>query len=211
VIAPPREHEQLVAAGIQPRVHGLYVWRRSAMIIALPILLFSAVLSFIQAADLPDFSTDFGNLIAFLPSVGLLFAPLGAMIVIKSWTNLPGSSKALLVCWSISIAIPVFCALVPFDFIFDKGAAQIAKGYLNQTFNYWLLTQRGNQASFASSLLLPVILSVPAGVLMGAGRIKSLFPAAAMPGGSSSPSGRSTRCSRSSCSWRCCRSPATSC
>jgi hypothetical protein len=51
-----------------------------------------------------------------------------------------------------------------------------------QTFDAEVLLIRLGLAVQFALTLLPVVLSIPGGVLRGAGRIKSLFPAAALPG-----------------------------
>jgi hypothetical protein len=184
--ATPREQEQLAVAGIEPRLHGLYVWRRSTLLVALPVLLLSVVLNFVQAADRDTtYSTDFGKFLIFLPPIALTLIPLGATVVVRNWTRMRGPSRTLLVCWVISIAIPMFVALMPLQFTTDLDKLKLDYYAQYQTlagFNDGVLAGRLQQAIYFALVLLPVVLSVPGGVLKGAGRVKSLFPSAVLPG-----------------------------
>ena len=188
IVPAPREQQILDARQVAPRLHGLFVWRRSTLIVALPVLLLSVVLAFWQAGH-NDVSglTGFGKLLNWLPAIALLFAPLGALLVLRNWTELRRTSKSLLVCWILSIAIPLFVALMPLTFLVDvSGARENIK--LNgtasdlQAFDAEVLIARLGLAIQFALTLLPVVLSIPGGVLKGAGRIKSLFPSAALPG-----------------------------
>jgi hypothetical protein len=182
----PREEQQLDAAGVERRLHGLYVWRRSTLLIALPVLLLTVVLNFYNVAhNGTDGDTGFGALCAYLPPIALLFVPLGSIIVIRNWTEMRHSSKRLLVCWLISIAIPLFVALMPLEFRLDTGqlkGAVAQAGGTSKDFEDVLLSLKVLSAVGFALTLLPVVLSIPGGVLKGAGRIKSLFPSAALPG-----------------------------
>ncbi|MDT4920913.1 MAG: hypothetical protein QOI15_1815, partial [Pseudonocardiales bacterium] len=186
IVTAPREEQQLEAAGVERRLHGLYAWRRSTLLVALPVLLLSVVLNFVQAGQ-NDTSglTGFGKLLNWLPAIALVFVPIGALIVLGNWTEIRRSSKRLLICWIISIAIPLFVALIPLDFLVDIGTRRqviINNGGDVRTFDAQvLLTRLGLAVKFAL-ILLPVVLSIPGGVLKGAGRIKSLFPSASLPG-----------------------------
>lgn len=186
IVASPREQLHLNAAGIEPRLHGLFVWRRSTLITALPILLLTVVLSFIETARAgTDGFNAFGKLWAFLPSIALIFAPLGAIAVVGSWTNLRRASRTLVICWVLSIAIPLFTALIPLDFVVNVDDArqnvQLQGGDLS-AFDAEIFSIRLALAVTFAMSLLPVVISVPGGVLRGAARIKSLFPSAALPG-----------------------------
>jgi hypothetical protein len=177
IVATPREKQQLEALGIEPRLHGLFVWRRSSLIVAMPLLLVGVVLAFVQAADveLSGFN-GLGKLWVFLPAIGLVFVPLGALGSIRSWTELRRTSKALIVCWVLSLVLPLSAALIPLDYVTDIGRLEAAYGGSGV-----FALRLGLAVSFALTLL-PVIVSVPGGVVKGAARVKSLFPSASLPG-----------------------------
>ena len=182
----PREQQILDAARIEPRLQGLFVWRRSTLLVAMPILMLSVVLSFIDASqnDTSGF-TRFGKMLNWLPPIALLFVPLGALLVLRRWTELRRSSKVILVCWVLSIAIPLFVALMPLDFSIDiNSQRQFVKlnGGDVGAFDFAVDFTKLKKATHFALTLLPVVLSIPGGVLKGAGRIKSLFPSASLPG-----------------------------
>ena len=217
VVVTPKETARLGRSGIEARLHGLFAWRRSCMLVALPFLLVGVVLSFIEAKDRPSPTsfatgdgrggfTSFGNLWSYLPSIGLVFAPIGVVAVLLTWTEMRRTSKLLTACWALSIVIPLFAALVPLHYVVDLGALNSSglggagdlgdlgglgglggddggSGIPADTIsNSFVLVARIGLAINFATLLLPTVVSVPGGVVKGAARIKSMFPAASLPG-----------------------------
>jgi len=183
----PRERQQLVAADVAgPRLQGLLAWRRSCLMLAMPVLLLTVALSAWEAArtDTEAF-TGFGKLWLWLPPLGLALVPLGALTAITRWTEIRQTSQRLVSCWIASIAIPLLAAIVPLEFIIDLDAIRASAGgdedvlelLEGEIFSARLLLAVGYAMT-----LLPIIISVPAGVLKGAVRVKTVFPAAVLPG-----------------------------
>jgi len=224
VVVTRGEARRLTARGVEPRLRPLFAWRRSCMLVALPFLLVGVVLSFIEAKDRPSPTsfatgdtggyTSFGRLWSYLPSVGLLFAPIGVLVVLLTWTEIRRTSWVLTACWALSILIPLGAALVPLHYVVDLHALSGSLGGLGGpgggddgglgdlglggddgglgglggagggdavTNGFVLATRIGLAINFAT-ILLPVVVSVPGGVVKGAARIKSMFPAASLPG-----------------------------
>jgi len=222
VVVTPRETRKLSARGVEPRLQPLFAWRRSCMLVALPFLLVGVVLSFIEAKDRPSPTsfatgdsggyTSFGKLWSYAPSVGLLFAPIGVLAVLFTWTEIRRTSWALTACWALSILIPLAAALVPLHYVVDLhalssglgsgdlgglgdlGGGDDGSGGLgglgglggagggDTVGNAFVLATRIGLAINFATILLPVVVSVPGGVVKGAARIKSMFPAASLPG-----------------------------
>lgn len=182
----PRERQELTAAGIEARLQGLFAWRRSTLLVALPLLLLSVALSFIEAAR-ADMSgvNALGKLWNFLPPLGLLFVPIGAVAVILRWTEMRRTSTILISCWLLSIALPLLAALIPLNMIIDIDGArrelELQGGDVGAYDDFVFLSRMLQAIAFAL-ILLPVVLSVPGGVLRGAARVKSLFPSSSLPG-----------------------------
>ena len=177
IVVTPRERQALDAVHVEPRLHGLFAWRRSSLLVSLPFLLLSVVLSFWQAGQGGTSGlTGIGQLLTWLPSIALLLVPLGAIRAIVGWTELRSTSRFLVVCWLVSIVIPLLVALVPLDYLTDVGQLRASGG------NGSVFTLRVFLAVQYALALLPVVLSVPGGVLKGAQRVKSLFPSASLPG-----------------------------
>lgn len=186
IVPTPREQQALDEHHVDPLLRGLLVWRRSTLLVAMPVLVLSVVLSFIQAANTDKtYYTGFGKLLLFLPPIALLLVPLGSLFVMRRWTELRRSSRSLVVLWVISIAVPLFVALVPLDYVIDltrfRADYQVQVGSVAGLSGI-IFASRLSQAIHFALTLLPVVLSVPGGVLKGAGRIKSMFPSAALPG-----------------------------
>ncbi len=186
VIVTPREAQTLSAAGIDQRLQGLFAWRRSTLLVALPLLLLSVVLAFVQSAQTDTSGlTGVGDLVVWLPTIALTLIPIGAARAVARWTELRASSKFLVICWVLSIAIPLLVALVPLDYLIDLDTARqadLANGLSNQQVDAEILSVRFALAVSYALTLLPVVITIPGGVLRGAARVKSLFPSAALPG-----------------------------
>jgi len=187
VMLSPREKTQLDAAGVgEPRMQAFLAWRRSTMLMALPILLLGVILSFVDAGKKgTDGRTDLGNLVLWLPSISLALVPIGAWVAISRWTELRKSSRTLIICWALSIVVPLLIALLPIDAIYDVDsvrATDIANGLTASQAGADIFSARVLLAVQYALALLPVIITVPSGVIKGAGRVKFLFPAAALPG-----------------------------
>jgi hypothetical protein len=177
---------EIAAAGVEPRLYGMLAWRRSTLITAMPLLLLSVVLAFYSTIDEgTDGLTGLGKLCDFGPDVALLLIPVGALRVIASWTEMRRNARILILCWVLSIAIPLLVALVPLDALVDLDTARrqvVAQGGDVRAFDAYILSLRAALAVNYAMKLLPVLVTVPSGVLKGAARIKSLFPAAGLPG-----------------------------
>jgi hypothetical protein len=187
VVLSTREQRRLDAAGVvEPRLQALMAWRRSTLLVALPILILGTILSFVDAAGKDTVRTgprtDLGKLALFLPPISLLLVPLGALIVISRWTELRRSSRLLIACWAVSIVVPLLVALLPIDAIIDTDAVRAAGSQVGVDPTTGIFGARMLLAVNYALTLLPVIVTVPGGVLKGAGRVKFLFPAAALPG-----------------------------
>ena len=178
----PRERAQLEAAGVvEPRMQALLAWRRSTMLVALPILVLGVVLSFVSAGkQATDGLSGLGTLVQWLPSLALLLIPFAALVVILGWTQLRRPNRTLIICWGLSIAIPLLAALLPIEALVDIGTPTSSDEV--QQLHAVLQTGRVELAIGYALSLLPVIITIPSGVLKGAGRVKFLFPAAALPG-----------------------------
>jgi hypothetical protein len=106
------------------------------------------------------------------------------MRAVSGWTELRRTSKTLIVCWVASIAIPLATALIPVEYLVDVDSLRqqaIANGDASGGHSTIVSLHVLFAINYALTLL-PVVLSVPGGVLKGAARVKSLFPSASLPG-----------------------------
>ena len=189
------ERAQLQTAGVtESHVQGLAAWRRSALLLALPVLLVAFGLS-VAAAESTDTTqlTSLGQVLRWVPTIALGLVPAAAWYCVVKWTDLKSTSRVLLVAWLGSIALPLLAALVPIDGWIDVDKLRLAviiDSTLNGTdpelalaqLDVELLLVRIYLAVQYSVQLLPVLISIPAGVLKGALRTKALAPGSRFPG-----------------------------
>lgn len=182
-----RELARLEAAGIrEPRVQAMLVWRRSSLLVVLPVLLVSLALSIGDAAseDMSDY-TPLGQFTIWMTPLALALVPLACAVLINNWTDVRATSHALVTMWAASVIIPLIAAIMPLDLVVDVASVRLQIGddpARLAELNAALGVTRLYAAASYSMNILPVIVSVPAGVLRGASRVKSLFPAASLPG-----------------------------
>jgi hypothetical protein len=89
------------------------------------------------------------------------------------------------VCWVASIALPLLVALLPLDLLIELDELRIAlrdQGIDDETIEVLIETARVAVAVEYALVLLPIVVTVPAGVLRGAVRVKAVFPASVLPG-----------------------------
>jgi len=186
VVVTPKEQQQLHAAGVEPRLHGMLAWRRSTLIAAMPLLLLSVVLAFYDTIHTgTDGLTGLGKFCDFVPDFALLLIPIGAMRVIATWTEMRRNARMLILFWVLSIVVPLMVALLPLDALVDLDTPRqqvIEQGGDVAAFDTYIRGVRAAVAVAYAMTLLPVVITIPSGVLKGAARMKSLFPAAALPG-----------------------------
>ncbi|MEQ1873682.1 MAG: hypothetical protein ABL953_08155 [Ilumatobacteraceae bacterium] len=189
------EREQLATAGVlEPHVQGLAAWRRSVLLLSVPVLIIATALSVVAVLD-NDTSqlTSFGKLLQWVPTISLGLIPAAALYCVITWTNLRATSRVLLFTWVASIALPLLAALVPIDgwididklravVVIDSAVKGTDPTVALETLELELLLLRVFVAVNYFVQLLPVLISIPGGVLKGALRAKALMPGSRFPG-----------------------------
>lgn len=123
----PREQAALQTAGVtDPPVQRLLVWRRTVLVVILPLLVVACVLALVDVVQLmsgdsleAEYQTGFGTVIAWLPPVTLLALPLGAVIAVARWTDTHRSSRLLISSWVVATVTPLVTALFPLEWSWD--------------------------------------------------------------------------------------------
>ncbi len=180
-----QELAALHAAGVKdPVVQRYAAWRRSLMLVAIVPTLAVCALGVLDALD--DGWHELAPLAVglsaawLLSGVALLYAcAQGA----RRWTQPGTSARVLRLAWTVSFLIPVVFALLPPGLAFKAHveppsgahAADKLESLMNIAFELML-------ASGMFLSLLPAVLSVIPGAVNGCLRIKSLMPAAQLPG-----------------------------
>lgn len=181
-----RERARFASSGVvSERVMRYLVWRRSILLIALPILLLAAVTATISVIDADRTALNpVGQSLLWLPVLSVWAAPVAAALGLAYWTDPARGGKILMVSWLVSVAVPVVLALVPLDAFAEMGVLQqigeerLGVG-MGDTFVEGL---RLLLAVEYAATLLPTVISVPSGVLRGASRMRGLLPQAPLPG-----------------------------
>ena len=200
VVPSPRELEALARDGISdPTVARWAAWRRSLLLVA-----FVATAAAFALAVLDEVEAGFGELTAFgaalevagLVAVGSL--PAACLAGLRKWTRPAHASGALAAAWLVAFALPFVEALLPVGWLYHleephavadaaAHAGAVAPGLVEGLPLEKLEALRGLALDFVVSgsaylALLPAVLSLIPGAMNGCLRVKSLLPAAALPG-----------------------------
>ncbi|MFO0934307.1 MAG: hypothetical protein U1E39_16595 [Planctomycetota bacterium] len=200
-VAPsPRELEALARDGIaDPTVARYAAWRRSLLLVA-----FGATLVAFALAVLDEVEAGFGELTPFgaaLEVAGLLAVgtmPTACLAGLRRWTRPGHASGALATAWIVAFVLPFVEALLPVGWLYHVEASHavadaaakvgaVAPGVVDGLPLEKLEALRTLALDFVVSgsaylALLPAVLSLIPGAMNGCLRVKSLLPAAPLPG-----------------------------
>lgn len=191
IVPSAAEAEQLAAAGqTEPAAQRYAVWRRSVLLVTA----FATSAAFALAvADVADSGIgDYTPLgvaleLAWLATAAAL--PVAALVGVARWKR-PGSGAVLLrVAWAVAFVLPFVYALLPIRLIYniqpvvapalalelDPATVERAIALKEMLIDFIL-------AGGGYLMLLPTVLSLIPGALNGCLRVKSLLPAAQLPG-----------------------------
>lgn len=172
------EPERLEASGVTSEVAQRYIaWRRSALMVALPMLAVTSLLALTTLfAQETDALNSFGVLAVYVPLLVLIALPFAVGQSLRQWAELPSSSRTLALSWAVVTFLPIAVALAPPSWLIDTS--QLAQDERAST-----LFILGIFLALSYALtLLPVVVSIPAGVMRGCLRVKGLLPMAVLPG-----------------------------
>ena len=167
-----REEAALDKAEVSPnRVARIFIaWRKSALLVAMPSLIFSAFFGVRSAREEMDSLDDFGFnglgkfvyvLLAFVPIILLL----SAMAALICWKNLKLSARIMGWCFVVTLVTPLLPAFLPTDYLY-QSSFRVGDDLVVRTFD---------AISYVLQLV-PLILSVPNGVVSGCLRVLGLLP-----------------------------------
>ncbi len=193
VTPSPQEVNELGAAHVtDAALQGYSVWRRSVLLVVLPVVALSAVLAIVGFKDVTSEQpidatgtvmleyTGLGVIAQVLPLLGPPVLALGVFLAFRSWASLRRSSRLLTVCWLASILLPVLPAVLPADWLInDEPLRQL---FVSQEVDAFLAGLRVQVGIGYMVTLLPVLVTVPGGVVRGSARVKGLLPATTLPG-----------------------------
>lgn len=179
------ESDALAAAGVtDPVVQRYAAWRRSLMRVAIvPTLL---VLGLALVGAIEDGMEELSAVGVALECAWMLaMAGLAVACVqgIRAWRSPGASSTLLAVAWAVGFVVPIAYALLPAGVVFTVHATSAGGGVVTDRLGSLLDIALELALSGGAFLtLLPSVLSVIPGAVNGCLRIKSLLPAAQLPG-----------------------------
>lgn len=192
VVPSAEELSALAAAGTTDPAAARYAaWRRSLLLVATVPTLLAFVLAALDAAeeDLGDYQ-PLGLVVEGLVVLASAVLPLACFLGARSWTRPASAAGLLRAAWIAAFVAPFVRALVPVDLLYhvDEGTVPAAlAGVVDPEQAERLLKLKDMAMEFILSggtylLLLPAVLSLIPGAVNGCLRIKSLIPAAQLPG-----------------------------
>jgi hypothetical protein len=167
------EPKTLAAEHVENRLmQKLLVWRRSNMYVALPSLLFSAIFGLVSLKDL-EFSVfnGLGKLVLLMPVLSPSVSFISICLGVYWWGNHNMSTRCVSYGWTTSLIMPLWPALLPIDYLIKSEFKQ----NIDASIRIYL--------GIAYSLqLLPLIVTVPAGLVKASLRIRGLLPESSLAG-----------------------------
>lgn len=190
-VVTSRERLALETAGVRAeRLQHMLVWRRSVLIMILPVLILAFLLALLAAIlfTAEDDDTTFTGLGLFsflwVPAITMAALAIGAVVAIVRWTELRLSMQVLFWSWLVATVVPLCTAIFPVSWVIDIPGIAASGEDANNT-----LAEESVEAIMGTTLallfavvLVPIIIGLAGGALRGARRTKSLFPATVLPG-----------------------------
>ena len=153
-------------------LRSFYVWRRSSILIACPIVFISMLIAFVALGRTlgPDsVFSGLGTMLVLLHGLTDMFLFVGMTLSLFWWNKMIHSTKALGFGWLASFTAPLLPVIFPFEYVIDRDLldqihdSDIALLKVNLTLGYFIT-------------LLPVLVTFPGSTDRGSLRVRSLFP-----------------------------------
>ncbi|HQR07708.1 MAG TPA: hypothetical protein PLN21_12850 [Gemmatales bacterium] len=174
------ERAKLLNRGVtHDPLHRYAVWRRSVLLVVLVPSLIDGMLSTINLlSGGREGLTDLGKLLTIINTVVIWALPISTILAIRSWTSLRSSQRILIIGWILTFIPPFLIALVPADLWFHAHLSQDQATSLDREHSM-LQTLNGLHVTLT---LLPTVLAILPGLIRACLRVKTLLPAATLPG-----------------------------
>ena len=174
------ERTRLLAAGVREEPLPHYaVWRRSVLLVVLVPTLLAALLATADALTPGGERLSRVGKALTLANTAVIWAlPVSAIVAFFSWSRLRRSHRALVAGWAIAFVPPFLIALVPLGWWFDIEVSPEQKASIQRELAV-LNILNGVHVAFG---LLPTALAVLPGLVRACLRVKTLLPAALLPG-----------------------------
>lgn len=175
-----REKARLDKMGLtEPTWQRYAAWRRSLLLLVVGPTLLSAVLATTDTlTEGTDGLSHVGRLFTLLSTLFLWAMPVSALAAAHYWSRLKRSHRWLLAGWGLAFLPPFLLALVPMGWWFElSGTPEEQAG---QQFGLAMLDVI--EGLYFYCTLMPAALSLLPGLMRACLRVKTLLPAAIVPG-----------------------------
>ena len=158
-------------------VHSYYVWRRSTLLTASPIVFISMILGFVNLNGKFEDSVlnAWGKFLLLLQGTDSMFLFFAIAYAISTWSKLGRSILVVRIGWLLSFVMPLLPALFPLEMVIKESVLDLFDD----------ATLVGYKLQFALSYaiaLLPVIVTFPGGAVRASLRIRWLLPNSSLAG-----------------------------
>ncbi len=172
----PPEAARLKAVGVtEATLRSYLVWRRSVLLVVIVPCFITAILHTINAADDFENLNAFGSLLEVVGILAFYALPVSASLAALCWWRYQRSHRILLAGGVVAFAVPILLALFPIEWVIDTQAADELERLILQGVGILLGIVYYIQ-------LMPTVMSLLPGILRACLRLKTLIPAAVVPG-----------------------------
>ncbi len=172
----PPEAVHLKAAGVtEPTLQSYLVWRRSVLLVVIVPCFITAILHTINAGGDFENLNGFGCLLEVVGILAFYALPVSALLAALCWWRYQRSHRILLAGGVVAFAVPILLAFFPIEWLIDTEAADELERLMLQGVGILVGIVYYIQ-------LMPTVLSLLPGILRACLRLKTLIPAAVVPG-----------------------------
>ena len=175
-----RERSKIVTQGMtEEPLHRYAVWRRSVLLVVLVPTLIEALLSTLTAlSQRHEGLNALGQGLMLVNTIVVWAMPISVLFALRTWTSLRRSHRWLIIGFIIAFLPPFITALVPMSWMYTAQATLERQTSQQRE----LAALDILNALHVTFRLLPTVLAILPGLVRACLRVKTLLPAAILPG-----------------------------
>lgn len=174
------ERTRLLSTGItQDPLHRYAVWRRSVLLVVLIPALLAAVLSTLDLlSGGREGLTIVGKILTLSNTIVIWALPISTILTLRYWLSLRISQRILVMGWFLTFIPPFLIAVVPTEYWFEVKTPAPQDPVLQRE----MAAIQALNGLHVTLTLLPTALAILPGLIRACLRVKTLLPAAVLPG-----------------------------